>query len=150
MSGVSHSPRVSSVREGRGGGGGEGSVKGWKMRRKQRRRRELRREKERRAPLENHSDQMSSASEDESGEGERGVEEVEGEEEGEGGEEEEGEDSAGKYKESEEEREQRVVGRRKVLETVASPSVTAGRSVFVQLQRPVDVQVCIPHPLINS
>ena len=129
-------------------------MRGWKVRRKQRRRRELRVEKEMRAPRESGlvsagSDQDSSE-ETEREEEERGREEVHGgEEEGEGEEEEEeGEEEEGGDVRAADEGGQNETA--VVVETSTSIKCCSGVSVFVQLQRPVDVQVCVWNGCVHS
>ena len=142
--------RLGEVREGVRGGRGEGvwAVTGWKARRKQRRRRELRADKQLRAPRESNS---------QCDPGEVDLSTEEGGEVGEDGRGEEGRGGEGGEEEEEEEGQGCSVGGRREAgvgngsETVAMETNTSARHaevpsnvshVFVQLDRPVEVQVC--------
>ena len=132
------------------GGGGEekeGGVGGWRVRRKRRRRRQLRAEKEVWS-LHNVSSAGNGEQEEdeENGEGEEGGMEVEEEEEELRGQVEEAECKEQEEEEREEEERELLkvqeVGRGETAVVAVESVVEKCVAVFVQLERPADVQVC--------
>lgn len=134
------------------GGGGEekgGEGSGWRVRRKRRRRRQLRPEKEVWS-LHNVSSagngEQEEEGEEENGEGEEGGMEVEEEEEGLRGQVEEAECKEQEEEEREEDERELLkvqeVGRGETAVVAVESVVEKCVAVFVQLERPADVQVC--------